>query len=76
MFLLIRRKIRRKKLPPEGYDEDSVATADGCCLPDCHCVMMTTTDIGRAMTIGSTAVHGDPSSVTFPKRNIDDPKRP
>ena len=30
-------------------------------------MIMTTSEMGSAITSGSTAVHGDPSSVTFPK---------
>ena len=36
----------------------AVAVLEGCCLPDCHCKrIMTAREVGRAITIGSTAVH-------------------
>ena len=50
------------KFPPDGafhagFINYSAAMAilDGCCLSDCHCIrIMTTSDMGRATTIGST----------------------
>jgi hypothetical protein len=52
------------KFPPEGTFHTvfinysaAMAIIDGCCLSDCHCIrIMTTSDMGRATTIGSTAV--------------------
>ena len=49
------------KFPPDGafhagFINYSAAMAilDGCCLSDCHCIrIMTTSDMGRATTIGS-----------------------
>lgn len=46
----------------------AVAVLGGCCLPDCHCKrIVTARELGRAITIGSTAVHGGTIRVTLPK---------
>jgi len=45
-----------------------VAVLDGSCLSECHCMkIMNTREMGRATTIGSTAVHGGTIWVTLPK---------
>ncbi len=53
--------IRWSNFPPRGISRcfinysAAMAIIDGCCLSDCHCIrIMTTSDMGRATTIGST----------------------
>ena len=46
----------------------AVVVSDGCCLPDCHYLwIIIAREMGRAITIGSIAVHGGTSRVILPK---------